>query len=85
MRIPSVYEEHAWALAGGVMSFGPNFPALHARAAEYVDKILRGAKPADLPLEQPNRFELVINMKTARAMGWTIPQSLLASADQVIG
>ena len=84
MRIPSVYEEREWANAGGVMSFGPNFPALHARAAEYVDKILRGAKPGDLPVEQPSRFELVINLKTAKVMGWTIPPTLIARADDVI-
>jgi len=83
MRVPSVYEEREWAKAGGVMSFGPNFPALHARAAEYVDKILRGARPGDLPVEQPSRFEFVVNLRTAKAMGWTIPSSLLARADEV--
>jgi len=84
MRIPALYEAREWVDQGGLMSFGPNFPTLHARAAEYVDKILRGAKPGDLPIEQPSRFEFVVNLKTARAMGWTIPQSVLARADEVI-
>jgi len=84
MRIPALYEAREWVDRGGLMSFGPNFPGLHARAAEYVDKILRGAKPGDLPFEQPSRFEFVVNLKTAQAMGWTIPPSLLARADDVI-
>jgi putative ABC transport system substrate-binding protein len=70
--------------AGGLMSYGPNFPHLFRRAADLVDKILRGAKPADIPVEQPIKFDLIINLKTAKALGLDVPPALLALADEVI-
>ena len=82
--IPAVYELQVFVEAGGLMSYGVNVSEMQLRAAHYVDKILRGARPADLPIEQPTKFELVINLKTAKALGLTIPPSLLTRADQVI-
>jgi putative ABC transport system substrate-binding protein len=73
-----------FTVAGGLMSYGPNLPSLFRRAGDYVDKILRGAKPNDLPVEQPTKFDLVINVTTAKALGLQIPDKLLALADEVI-
>ena len=83
-RIPGGHELADYARAGGFMAYGVNWIEVYRRAADYVDKILKGAKPADLPVEQPTKFELVINLKTAKALGLTIPPSLLLRADQVI-
>jgi putative tryptophan/tyrosine transport system substrate-binding protein len=83
-RLPTMYSERGWVDAGGLMSYGPRFADISRLVATFVDKILRGAKPADLPVEQPTKFELVINLKTAKALGLTIPQSLLVRADEII-
>jgi putative tryptophan/tyrosine transport system substrate-binding protein len=83
-RLPSTFNLSEFVQAGGLMSYGPNFPTLFRRAAEYVDKILRGTKPGDIPVEQPTKFDLVVNLNTAKALGLTIPPRLLATADEVI-
>jgi putative ABC transport system substrate-binding protein len=83
-KLPTMYIQKEFVEAGGLISYGPNFPNLFQRAAEFVDKIFRGLKPADIPVEQPTRFELVINLTTAKALGLTVPPTLLAIADEVI-
>jgi len=83
-RLPAIYGFREFADAGRLMAYGSNLPALSKRAAVYVDKIFRGAKPGDLPVEQATQFEFVINLKTAKALGLTIPQSLLIRADTII-
>jgi putative ABC transport system substrate-binding protein len=83
-RLPALYAYREFVEGGGLASYAPSYPAMFRRAATYVDKILRGAKPADLPVEQPTKFDLVINLKTAKALGLTIPSSLLGRADEVI-
>jgi putative ABC transport system substrate-binding protein len=83
-RLPTMFPQREYVEAAGLMSYGPNFPDLNRRAAEYVDKILRGAKPGDLPVEQPTKFDLVINLVTAKALGLDVPPTLLTRADEVI-
>jgi putative ABC transport system substrate-binding protein len=83
-RLPAIYEHRAFVEAGGLISYGPSIDQLSYRAATYVDKILKGMKPADLPIEQPTRFELIVNLKTAKALGITIPPTFLVRADETI-
>ena len=83
-RLPTFFQNRTFVQAGGLMSYGPNFPHMFRRTADLVDKILRGAKPGDIPVEQPTKFEFVINLKTAKALGLSVSQTLLATADEVI-
>jgi putative tryptophan/tyrosine transport system substrate-binding protein len=83
-RLPTIYAAREYVEVGGLISYGANFPALFRRAADYVDKILRGGKPGDIPIEQPTKFDLVVNLTTAKALGLEIPATLLARADEVI-
>jgi putative ABC transport system substrate-binding protein len=83
-RIPAIHDDSVFVENGGLISYGTDFPYLYRRAAHYVDRILKGTKPADLPVEQPTRFELTVNLKTAKQIGLTIPQRVLTRADKVI-
>jgi putative ABC transport system substrate-binding protein len=83
-RLPTVYGTRESVEAGGLISYGPHFPTQYRRAAEFVDKILRGTKPGNIPVEQPTKFELVVNLTTAKAIGLSIPESFLVRADEVI-
>ena len=83
-RLPAMYQTSEFVEAGGLMSYGPNYTDLWRRAADFVDKILKGTKPADMPVEQPTKFEFLVNLKTAKQIGLTIPQKVLARADKVI-
>ena len=83
-RLPAIFQSSDWVEAGGLISYGPSYPDLYRRAAVQMDKILKGAKPADIPVEQPTKFELVINLKTAKEIGLIIPPNVLARADKVI-
>src|SRR5262249_36165342 len=83
-RLPTIYSGREYVESAGLMSYGPSVPDLYRRAADYVDKILRGAKPADIPVEQPTKFDLILNLTTAKALGIEVPPTLLARADEVI-
>ena len=84
MQMPTIFDTESFAREGGLISYGPNYLDMFRRAATYVDRILRGAKPDDLPVEVPTKFDLTINLKTAKALGLTVPLSLLTRADEVI-
>ena len=84
VRMPTMHGFREFVEAGGLVSYGPNFPDLFRHAAEYVDKILRGAKPGDLPVEQPTKFELIVNLSTSKALGLAIPEAFLLRANEVI-
>ena len=83
-KLPAIYVQRPFVVAGGLISYGPNFADQYRRTAGYVDRILRGEKPGDLPVQAPSKYELAINLKTAKALGLSVPQSLLARADEVI-
>jgi putative ABC transport system substrate-binding protein len=83
-RLPAMYEIRDWTEAGGLLSYGPSFPAMHERAAYYVDRILKGTKPADLPVERPMTFDFVVNLKTAQALGLTFPNEIMLQVTEVI-
>jgi putative tryptophan/tyrosine transport system substrate-binding protein len=84
LKLPSIYTDRSFTRAGGLISYGPDFDDIFRRAANYVDRILKGEKPADLPVEQPTKFDLFVNLKAAKALGLTVPLSLLNRADEVI-
>jgi putative tryptophan/tyrosine transport system substrate-binding protein len=84
LRLPAMYNRRAWVESDGLMGYGPSFSDLYRRASTYVDKILKGASPADLPIEQPTTFDFAVNLKTAQALGVTIPQSVLRQASETI-
>jgi putative ABC transport system substrate-binding protein len=83
-RVPTIFNDPIYAESGGLIAYGTDFPELFRRAAEYIDRILRGDKPGELPIQQPTKYELVINHKTAKALGLTVPESVLSLADKVI-
>ena len=83
-NVPAVYSQSTFATDGGLLSYGPDVGDIYRRAASYVDRILRGAKPGDLPVQFPVKYEMVVNLKTARALGLTVPQSILLRADEII-
>ena len=83
-RLPSMFQEKGWAVAGGLMSYGENLASMYRRAAYFVDRIFKGAKPADLPVEQATTFDMILNLRTAKVIGITFPSSILALADEVI-